>query len=378
MKFALSLTAAMLATASASKASIIEHAPLSEAVGVLETPIDDLNLERIHLANTALPSKSDIATTLGYQTAVKFQGSRNTCTVFAIVGALEANLRRAQPNLKKVDLSEQWVQYLAALGNASGGAKGSTVATNFSQIKRFGIANDKQLPYDTNNWTESTPAAVRTCADHQKLELAQCLSAQISPRLMNLADGELTNRSHPMYNPRFAAARQEAKESLRTITPFLKRTLVSRTSEIKQRLLKGESLAMESNVYYGAWNHGGGTKLGIESDSNAFAQGMITYPEKGSVDRARSLEMPARHAVVIVGYDDNVELTYTKKMSDGKEKTFTRKGVYYFKNSWNKATFGRSFRVQGMRVPGFGVMLQDYAHEFGQFTAISVDAGADL
>lgn len=355
-----------------------QDAPLSEAIGSLSTPIDDTHLEKIHQANTNLPTRSNVMATLAHQTAVKFQGSRNTCTVFAIVGTIEANLRRAQPAYKKLDLSEQWVQYLAALGNASGGAKGSTIATNYSQLKRFGLANEKELPYDINNWTESTAAANKSCANHQNLELAQCLSSQMSPRLMNLADGELNNRTHPLYNPRFATARQNAKGSLRTITPYLSRNLVGKTSEIKQRLLRGESLAMETNIYFGSWNHSGGNTLGIESDSSLFSAGVVSYPEKGSIDRARSPEKGARHAVVIVGYDDNIVLTYSKKMSNGETKSFTRKGVYYFKNSWNKAKFGSNLKIEGKRVPGFGMISQDYAHEFGQFTAITVDAGLEI
>lgn len=353
-------------------------APLSEATGELLHPVDDSQLEKLYQTNTNFPSRSDVMGTLGFQTAVKFQGQRNTCTVFAIVGAIEANLRRAKPEIRQIDLSEQWVQYLAALGNASGGAKGSTVATNYAQLKKFGLPNEKTLPYQIDNWTASSPSAQRVCDGHANLELAQCLSSQLSPRLLRLSDGELENRAHPLYNPRFAAARREAKLSLATLTPLLSRSIVSRTSEIKQRLLRGESLALEANIFFGAWNHSGGKDLGIESDADLFARGIVTYPEKGSVDRARSPEKGARHAVVIVGYDDSIELTYTKKMSNGETKTFTRRGVYYFKNSWNKAKFGSKLQIAGKRVPGFGMMAQDYAHEFGQFTAISVDSGADL
>ena len=60
----------------------------------------------------------------------------------------------------------------------------------------------------------------------------------------------------------------------------------------------------------------------------------MSYPEQGSMDRSASRKLAARHAVQVIGYDDDVVVTYTKKMTDGSFRNFQRKGVYYIKNSW--------------------------------------------
>ena len=54
-------------------------------------------------------------------------------------------------------------------------------------------------------------------------------------------------------------------------------------------------------------------------------------------------------------------------MADGTTKKFTYKGVYYFKNSWGTSSFGRDFDIDGVNFPGYGMMVQKYAEEQGQF-----------
>jgi hypothetical protein len=54
-------------------------------------------------------------------------------------------------------------------------------------------------------------------------------------------------------------------------------------------------------------------------------------------------------------------------MKDGSEKTFTYRGVYYFKNSWGATNFGVDFEINGVNYPGYGMMVQKYAHAEGSF-----------
>jgi hypothetical protein len=54
-------------------------------------------------------------------------------------------------------------------------------------------------------------------------------------------------------------------------------------------------------------------------------------------------------------------------MDDGTTKSFTYRGVYYFKNSWGTDKFGVQFSLNGKVYPGYGMITQKYAHDFGQF-----------
>lgn len=54
-------------------------------------------------------------------------------------------------------------------------------------------------------------------------------------------------------------------------------------------------------------------------------------------------------------------------MPDGSVVKKTYRGVYYFKNSWGTSGFGANFAIDGVSYPGYGMMVQDYAHDYGSF-----------
>lgn len=352
-----------------------DSAPLSEPNGRLIHPIVDSQEAFLYQTSAQPASRSDIWEVLKFQTAVKAQGQRNTCTVFSTTALLESLIWKQNPGLKKVDLSEQWLQYLATLKTASGGAKGSTVAINFAGLREHGVADEKLMPYSGSQWSEkSVPSE---CQGLSGKLLTQCVYAHVDPRLLSQPDRVLLDKSHPLYSPDFVEARKSAYAIRDQITRSLRGGVVSTVGQTKDLLRRGTPVILEVDVFYGTWNHSRGTSLGIDVKEGLFASGVATFPEPGSVDAKLSPTSPARHSVVIVGYDDDVELTYTKKMVDGKTQTFKRKGVYYFKNSWGK-NYGRQFKLDGKRIPGFGVMTQDYAHRHGQIFSIQLSNGQIL
>jgi C1A family cysteine protease len=138
-------------------------------------------------------------------------------------------------------------------------------------------------------------------------------------------------------------------------------------SEARGLLDSGRPVTLDIDFYYGAWNHRKATEYGISRDQSQWEAGIVGYPESDTIDEQQSRIHRAGHSIVIVGYDDSVEVTTQIAMTDGSTKTFTRKGVYYFKNSWGTEKFGVKFSVEGKNFPGYGMITQDYAHDYGQF-----------
>ncbi len=93
-----------------------------------------LALALLSATASAAPARTDLLSAIRYQSSVKSQGPRNLCTVFATLGVIEALYLKDRPNLRDIDLSEEWVQYLVAVHSPSGGGNGSTVASNFQYI----------------------------------------------------------------------------------------------------------------------------------------------------------------------------------------------------------------------------------------------------
>lgn len=353
-----------------------EEFPLSEAIGTLQPPIvDDANggLTNSYLANKGATSLPRSATQgIQYVTKVKAQGQRNLCTVFSFTALLEAVMIRNHPELaKSLDLSEQWGQYLVALRSESGGVNGSIVKNNFNDVKKYGSAEEDAMPYSGSKWSENSSQTQQVCGHLSGLNFTRCMASHTDPTLIRLSDAELLNKSSEYYSPDFLEARQSAQAVKAQYLKNMTGGRVARSSEIKALLAQGIPVTIEADVYYGTWNHSHGRSLGVDVDESAFAAGVVTFPEPGSVDAVNSRKERNRHSVLIFGYDDDVVVTYEKKMKDGTTQTFTRKGVYYFKNSWG-TKYGRNFKLNGKRYPGLGMMTQDFAHQYGEFFAVDL------
>lgn len=320
-----------------------------------------------------LSSSSNVKEMLNYVTNSKNQQGRNTCTVFALTAALET-LYILNYGDKYIDFSEEWVQYLAAgsRANASGGARGSMVSTNFNEIKAHGITTEQKMPYTAGKWTlapdDSNARKVREFCGHLSgLQQTRCLHGKRSPQYMRMSDSQLRSLSGGVQ---FSNARAETARFDQFVSSLRFSRITSET-EIKRALLRKVPLTVELNVFYGSWNNASATKYGIDINAGLYRKGVVTYPDKGSVDRTVSPQHLARHAVQIIGYDDNVKVRYSRKMNDGRVLTFERTGVYYFKNSWS-SKFGNRFQLGRSRYPGFGMITQDYVHHFGKITAVSL------
>lgn len=317
-------------------------------------------------------SRTDVLSVIRKQTDVKNQGPRNLCTVFSITALVESLYLINHPEARDIDLSEEWLHYLYTQTSASGGSSGAYQTTLFDKLRAYGMSDEQYMPYDKSVWTlGSGPLVAQRCGGLTGKSLTRCLMAHHRPGLLGISETELNNRASANYDPGFATARASAAESKRQFINSLSGKVVS-VEGARSRLRRGIPVSVKLQVFFGSWNHSHGDSLGIDRDPNLFAKGIVTYPDAGTLDEVKSRgEAGAIHSVVLVGYDDNVEVTYNKKMTDGSTRTFTHRGVYYFKNSWGTAKFGSQFKLGNSRIPGFGMIVQDYANK-GEFFAIDV------
>jgi hypothetical protein len=184
---------------------------------------------------------------------------------------------------------------------------------------------------------------------------------------------KLNDELGDLYFPVFATARDEAlkfKDQLFAPINGLGHQYLQSPTEVKERLAKGVAVNLDIDFYYGAWNHREAAELGVERKMDEWTKGIVTAPLAGSLDAQVSPRKPAGHSILLVGYDDEREVTSEIQMADGSKQMITFKGVYYFKNSWGQTGFGKDFELDGKNYPGYGLITQDYANSpYGSFHA---------
>lgn len=223
------------------------------------------------------------------------------------------------------------------------------------------------MPYIGEDWTSAyNPLKETRCGHLPEGQLKKaCFIVHRDPKLLNMTDTQIITT---LKDEEFIAARKEALGFKRDyLVKAPANYYLWDTNQVKETLLKGKPVILEIDFYYGAWNHRKADELGIGRDLDHWAKGIVTGPEAGSVDLEESQKSPAGHSVLVVGYDDNKIVKKTIKMTDGTMKTFTYKGVYYFKNSWGTSSFGANFEVDGQNFPGYGMIVQSHANEAGSF-----------
>lgn len=328
----------------------IEHQPLI---------LDSLS------SNESLSSQIEQA--IVSQTSVKSQGKRGTCTLFSTAALLEFNLKKIYN--REFDLSEEWLEFVIMNNKTT---EGSTTNKNLKAIFRYGISLEKSLPYIGEKWfvaPESFPLAQERCGHYDfssNLGLS-CLLGHNDPKYLTMPLNQLKS-----IDERFYKARVEAKVNLdELIVPHFSLEndfRLKKLSKVRSLLDSRESLIMGTKLYYASWNSSKTETYNIQQrDKSLFYQGLVGHPELDSMDREISSVNGGGHSILIVGYDDDFEISHTLKMKDGTYQEFTHKGAYIFKNSWGTKGFGKDFVYNGKSYPGYGAISYKYAHEFGTF-----------
>lgn len=341
--------------------------PLDRAYGTLVNPDSDMKVMGGALDD--LPARSNVHLILQRQSPVKSQQHRGTCSIFSSTSLLETLASLAGKASPYIDLSEEWLQFLTTLRNSE---EGSSSPQNFALLRRYGQPLETEMPYDGRDWESgSVPLAEKRCGHlKEKADRQACLVSHRDRRLMKMSDADLLNPLAAFYDPDFVSARRSALANRDLF--FVNDAdggngIVRKVSDIHRLLAKGIPLALDLNFFNGAWNYPGSAKSGIYRSEQLWLQGVVTHPERGSIDLVESPKEGDGHSVVVVGYDDEREVEYWMSMTDGTRKKFKRKGVYYFKNSWGASNWGKEFTIDGHAYPGYGMILQVHAHSHGQF-----------
>ncbi len=315
-----------------------------------------------------LPEASNTEALIARQTPIRSQLARGTCSIFASTAVLESMMIIRGKAQESIDLSEEWLEYIVEFHRH--GEEGSDAPSNFSALVKYGAINESSMPYIGVDWTDvKSKLSKERCGKVAKSLKKACLVSHYSPRLLTAHDNQLSNPSSRLFNLDFLKVRNEAFQFRDEVftNHINSEYQVLSIDEVKALLNRGIPLQIDLDFYYGAWNHREGPNFGIPRAQEPWAEGMVGYPEIGSVDRKMSEAHPEGHSVVLVGYDDNAEMKTSQLMEDGSTKEFTYKGVLYFKNSWGASSFGVNFKLNGHPYPGYGAITQKYAEEFGTF-----------
>lgn len=320
----------------------------------------------VSLSAKGLPLKNDVEQIVSLMTSVKSQKSRGTCTIFSTTGLLEAMMIKNGLAGKDIDLSEEWLEYIIMTQKTD---EGSSVSKNIKKLRFFGHVNETTWPYLGVKWQslDDHPLARTRCGHLSGDPLLSCFWGHRDPSLLRSSDAVVLSKDSEFYDIREEARTFIKNYDLRKRIPKQSNYRIPK-EEVKKKLALGTPVIAGIKLYYGSWNHSKTDKFDIQPrQKKIWYKGIVGFPEPGSKDRRICNERGGGHSIVLVGYDDTVEVKGRLLMDDGNWKETTYKGVYYFKNSWGVRGFGRDFELNGRKLPGYGMITQKYIHELGTF-----------
>jgi len=276
-------------------------------------------------ADAVYPRQFDLVAS---QSPVRNQRSRGVCSIFSTVALME-HLYIREGSLPNPDFSEQYLQWSAKSEVRSFlDTEGSSAEKNLEAINRFGIVAEGAWPYEPTKWNTTNDPA--------------CTGEMMPVRCY-------TNGEPP------AAARSAQRYTL----PRGRWINSSATSLKAHMSTKRTAVVIGGTFFYQAWNHGA-SSLPV---SNTYKRkGYITYPN--DEDKAASAMRPAGHSILLVGWDDNLEVPRLNAMgqplTDAMGRPVVERGFFLFKNSWGTGSFG----VENPRGDGYGWISYRYVKEY--------------
>lgn len=262
-----------------------------------------------------------------WQSPVKSQGSRGVCSIFSTVALME-HLYIKEGTVADPDFSEQYLQWSAkeqvrAFRNTSG----SNARVNLQAISQYGIVMEADDPYETFQWGPSQDEA--------------CEGDEMPTRCYTNGDPD-----------------ERATDAIKWKLP---RGRWLNTNSIKAHMhTKNQGVVVGLTFFYQSWNH---RRSDLPTNRDYWSKGYVLYPNEK--DRELSLEKRAGHSILLVGWDDELEVQKVdeegNKVTDEDGNPVMEKGFYVFKNSWGTGSFGRD----NPHGDGYGFISMAYVHRYG-------------
>ena len=260
------------------------------------------------------------------QSDVKSQGRRGVCSIFSTVAYMEHLYLKA--GWDAPDFSEQYLQWSVKFQQgAFPESSGSNAAKNLKAIHEYGIPVEAAWPYEPYKWTE----------EHDP----ECTGDSVPTRCY-------TNGEPP----------QSAVDAEKF---FLPEGRYISTRSIKHHMHTTKTgVVVGVDFFYQAWNHRRST---FPINRQNWSRGIVLAPNSDDVTESRKKR--AGHSILLVGWDDTVEVERRDKdgnvVMDDEGNPVTDRGFYIFKNSWGTSSFGREHPVG----PGYGYISMKYIEAHG-------------
>lgn len=310
-----------------------EEAQLTDLSVLLEGAPDPSKLPDEPKSDATYPKKFDL---VEMQSPVRNQASRGVCSIFSTVALME-HLYIKEGSLKNPDFSEHYLQWSvkAELG-AYTNTEGSNADRNIEAISRFGIVDEATSPYQTSRWTTSN-------------------------------DPRCTGKDQPIVcytngDPSDAvkAAKKWKLPRVRWVSPK-RQSIKAFMFQNKQAVVAGMTF------FYQSWNHRGGS---LPVNGEYARKGYILYPN--AKDKEVAKEKPAGHSILIVGWDDDLEVPTVDEtgavVKDAAGNPVTEKGFFLIKNSWGTGNFG----TENPFGAGYGWLSMRYVEEYANLNGADV------
>lgn len=286
------------------------------------------NLANEDKADQNFPAKFTELTAL--QSPVKSQGSRGVCSIFSSTAYVE-HLYIAEGTITNPDFSEQYLQWSSKfLEGAFPNTSGSNNQYNLDAVANHGTVEESAWPYETSEWSSSNDPA---CTGDESSRPTKCFTNGEPPQAAKDAE--------KFYLP--AARWQSARVRSLKATMFNKK----------------QAVPVGMTFFYQSWNHG---RSQLPVDKSYWRKGYVLYPN--AKDKEVSLAKRAGHAILLVGWDDSLEVPKLdetgKQVLDASGNPVTEKGFFLFKNSWGKGSFG----VENAEGDGYGWISYKYVEEY--------------
>lgn len=319
-----------------------EEAGLDDLAVLMDGAPDSSKLPDEPKSDAIYPAKFDL---VALQSPVRNQASRGVCSIFSTVALME-HLYIKEGKLLTPDFSEHFLQWSAKAELKSyTNTEGSNADRNIEAIQRFGIVEESVAPYQTSKWSSSNDA--------------RCNGSKEQP-VVCFTNGDPTAAQLEAKRFKLPAGRWVSNKR-QSIKAFM--------SQNKQAVTAGMTF------FYQSWNHRGGS-LPVSGDY--ARKGYILAPNAKDIEVSNA--KPAGHSILIVGWDDDLEVPVVDetgavvKNADGTDKK--EKGFFLIKNSWGTGNFG----TENPFGAGYGWLSMKYVETYANIYGADVprvDLGAE-